>query len=53
MYNIKLTERDNLPDYRMPHDQGFTGYNTSRVTPDFSEVCAKRLEEKVSAEQNQ
>ena len=52
MYNIKLTEWDNLPDYRMPHDQGFAGYNTSWLTPDFSAVCAKRLEEKASAEKS-
>ena len=31
-----LTARDNLPDYVTPHDQGFTGYNRSWKTPDFS-----------------
>ena len=41
-----LTARDNLPDYRTPQDQGFTGYNTSWVTPDFSAVCAERLKKK-------
>ena len=41
-----FTARDNLPDYRTPQDQGFTGYNTSWVTPDFKEFCAKKLEEK-------
>ncbi len=41
-----LTECDNLPDYRMPQDMGFTGYNTSWVTPDFSAFCEKRLAEK-------
>ncbi len=41
-----LTARDNLPDYRTPQDQGFTGYNKSWVTPDFAEFCAKRLAEK-------
>ena len=41
-----LTARDNLPDYRMPQDQGFTGYNTSWVTPDFSAVCTERLKKK-------
>ena len=39
-----FTARDNLPDYRTPHDQGFTGYNTSWRTPDFAEFCKKRLE---------
>lgn len=38
-----FTERDNLPDYRAPHDQGFTGYNTSWVTPDFKEFCEAQL----------
>jgi len=42
----ELTERDNLPDYRSPQDQGFTGYNTSWKTPDFAEFCKKKLEEK-------
>jgi len=42
----ELTERDNLPDYRTPQDQGFTGYNTSWKTPDFAEFCKKKLEEK-------
>lgn len=41
----ELTERDNLPDYRSPQDQGFTGYNTSWKTPDFAEFCKKKLEE--------
>ena len=40
----EFTLRDNLPDYRTPHDQGFTGYNTSWRTPDFAEFCKKRLE---------
>lgn len=40
-----FSERDNLPDYRLPHDQGFEGYNTSWVTPDFREFCRKKLEE--------
>ena len=36
---------DLAKDYpeRTPQDQGFTGYNTSWVTPDFFEVCAERL----------
>ena len=33
----EMTARDNLPDYRTPQDQGFTGYNRSWVTPDFSQ----------------
>ena len=40
-----FTKRDNLPDYRTPHDQGFDGYNKSWRTPDFSEFCKKKLEE--------
>ena len=40
----ELTERNNLPDYVMPHDAGFEGYNTSWKTPDFREVCQKALE---------
>ena len=42
----ELTARDNLPDYRTPHDQGFDGYNTSWKTPDFKEFCKKALESK-------
>ncbi|MBR3967333.1 MAG: glycoside hydrolase family 99-like domain-containing protein [Clostridia bacterium] len=38
-----FTERNNLPDYRTPHDQGFTGYNKSWKTPDFKEFCEKKL----------
>ncbi len=38
-----LTERNNLPDYRTPQDQGFTGYNKSWRTPDFKEFCEKNL----------
>ena len=36
-----LTECDNLPDYRMPHDQGFEDYNTSWTTADFSGFLKK------------
>jgi hypothetical protein len=36
-----FTKRDNLPDYRTPQDQGFTGYNKSWKTPDFAEFCEK------------
>ena len=39
----ELTARDNLPDYRTPHDQGFSGYNTSWRTPDFKDFCEKKL----------
>ena len=38
-----LTERNNLPDYRTPQDQGFTDYNKSWVTPDFKEFCENNL----------
>ena len=41
-----FTERENLPDYIMPQDAGFGGYNTSWKTPDFSALCEKRLKEK-------
>ena len=39
-----FTKRDNLPDYRTPQDQGFTGYNKSWKTPDFAEFCEKNYE---------
>ena len=42
----ELTERDNLPDYRTPADQGFGGYNRSWPTPDFKEICEQRLAQK-------
>ena len=41
-----LTERNNLPDYRTPQDQGFTGYNRSWKTPDFADFCAEKLKAK-------
>ena len=41
-----FTERDNLPDYRTPQDQGFTGYNKSWITPDFAEFCKKNYGDK-------
>lgn len=41
-----FTKRNNLPDYITPHDQGFVGYNKSWKTPDFSELCEKKLKEK-------
>lgn len=37
-----FTKRDNLPDYRTPQDQGFTGYNQSWKTPDFAEFCKEK-----------
>jgi hypothetical protein len=40
----ELTERNNLPDYVTPQDAGFSGYNTSWKTPDFTAVCQKELE---------
>lgn len=39
----ELTDCDNLPDYRMPQDIGFTGYNRSWGEPDLSEVCKKKF----------
>lgn len=39
----ELTARDNLPDYRMPQDIGFTGYNKTWGEPDLSEICRKRF----------
>lgn len=36
-----LSECNNLPDYIMPHDQGFCGYNTSWKIPDFKDFCKK------------
>lgn len=41
----ELTARDNLPDYITPQDAGFDGYNKSWKTPDFAEICEKRLRE--------
>ena len=41
----ELTERNNLPDYRTPQDQGFTGYTKSWKTPDIKEFCEKKLKE--------
>ena len=39
----ELTHRDNLPDYRMPQDLGFTGYNKSWGEPNLSEVCKEKF----------
>ncbi len=39
----ELTARDNLPDYRMPQDMGFTDLNRSWEIPDFGTICAERL----------
>ena len=40
-----FTDRENLPDYRTPADQGFGDYNTSWKTPDFKDFCEKKLNE--------
>ena len=40
----ELTERNNLPDYRMPGDLGFGGYNTAWKTPDFGAFCKAKLD---------
>jgi hypothetical protein len=32
-----FTQRENLPDYLTPQDQGFTGYNKSWKVPDFKD----------------
>jgi hypothetical protein len=40
-----FTERNNLPDYRTPYDQGFTGYNKSWKTPDFKNFCERQLKD--------
>lgn len=43
----ELTERDNLPDYRMPQDIGLSErLNKSWATPDFAEICEARLSKK-------
>ena len=42
-----FTERENLPDYRSPQDQGFVGYNTSWRVPDFKKICEKELNKQV------
>lgn len=39
-----FTSRNNLPDYRTPQDQGFSGYNKSWKIPDFKAFCLKQLE---------
>jgi hypothetical protein len=38
-----FTERNNLPDYLTPHDQGFTNYNKTWSQPDFKGYCEKQL----------
>ena len=45
-------ECNNLPDYIAPHDQGFSGYNTSWETPDFSKVCEESLAKSKKAEES-
>lgn len=42
----ELTERNNLPDYRTPHEIGFNDLNDSWEEPDFKEFCEKRLNNK-------
>ena len=39
----ELTARDNLPDYRMPQDLGFTGYNRTWGEPDLTAVCKEKF----------
>ena len=39
----ELTARDNLPDYRTPHDLGLTGYNKSWEIPDLSQICKEKF----------
>ena len=39
----ELTERDNLPDYRMPRDMGLDDFNRNWDEPDFGNLCEKRL----------
>ena len=42
----ELTERDNLPDYRMPQDLGLSAnLNKSWTVPDLGPFCEKRLNE--------
>ena len=42
----ELTDRNNLPDYITPSDQGFGDYNKSWHVPDFENLCNERLENK-------
>ena len=42
-----MTSCNNLPDYITPHDRGFSGYNTSWLTPDFSEADDGKEQENV------
>ncbi len=39
----ELTHRNNLPDYRTPQDTGWGDFNQHWQTPDFGELCEKRL----------
>ena len=39
----ELTERDNLPDYRMPQDIGLSTFNKSWGEPDLSEYCKEKF----------
>ncbi len=39
----ELTERDNLPDYRMPQDIGLSNFNKTWDKPDFTEKCREKF----------
>ncbi len=39
----ELTDRDNLPDYRMPQDLGLSNFNKSWGEPDLSEYCKEKF----------
>ncbi len=39
----ELTQRDNLPDYRMPQDIGLSNFNASWGEPDLGEICKERF----------
>lgn len=39
----ELTERDNLPDYRMPQDIGLSCFNHSWDEPDLSQICKEKF----------
>ncbi len=39
----ELTERDNLPDYRMPQDIGLSNFNKNWGEPDLRKECQKKF----------
>lgn len=39
----ELTEKNNLPDYRMPQDIGLSNFNDTWGEPDLSEECKKKF----------